>query len=185
MANRAQSLVVLPGGAETPAPDPLPTDPEAFYRRYAPYVARIGLRILGRDHEVDDLVQDVFISAYRAQDHLRDPGAARGWLATITVRAARRRLQKRKLRAFVGLDESPVLELSDPGAPPEARELLREVYRVLGELPINQRLAWSLRHVEGFKLTEVAEACDCSLATVKRRIAAAQAHIEVSLDDSE
>lgn len=185
MASRAQNLVLLQGGAPARGGDPLPTDPEAFYRRYASYVARIGLRILGRDHEVDDLVQDVFISAYRAQDHLRDPGAARGWLATITVRAARRRLQKRKLRAFVGLDESPALELSDPGAPPEAREMLREVYRVLAELPVNHRLAWSLRYIEGFKLGEVAEACECSLATAKRRIAAAQAHIEVCLDDRE
>src|SRR5690349_8645681 len=38
-------------------------DLDELYRRYAPYVAVIATRILGRDDELDDLVQDVFLGA--------------------------------------------------------------------------------------------------------------------------
>jgi DNA-directed RNA polymerase specialized sigma24 family protein len=39
-------------------------------------------------------------------------------------------------------------------------------------------LAWSLRHLEGERLEDVAERCGCSLATAKRWIATAQARLE-------
>jgi RNA polymerase sigma-70 factor (ECF subfamily) len=44
-------------------------------------------------------------------------------------------------------------------------------------LPTAERIAWSLRTIEGLTLPAVAAACGCSLATAKRRIAAARAAI--------
>src|SRR5437764_180503 len=75
-----------------------------LFRRYARYVATIGFKLLGRDDELDDLVQDVFIEAHRGLHQLRDLDAAKGWLARITVRRAVRRLRRQKLRAFFSLD---------------------------------------------------------------------------------
>ena len=66
---------------------------EEIYCRYAPYVAAVVLRLVGRYHEVDDLVQDVFVEAARGLDHLRNTEAIKGWLATIAVRLCRRRLR--------------------------------------------------------------------------------------------
>ena len=57
---------------------------------------------------------------------------------------------------------------------PERRALLARVYQVLDKIAVEQRLAWTLRYVEGEKLERVAEQCGCSLATAKRRIASAQ-----------
>jgi RNA polymerase sigma-70 factor (ECF subfamily) len=54
---------------------------------------------------------------------------------------------------------------------------------VLDELPAAERLAWTLRHVEGERLEQVARQCGCSLATAKRRIAAAQDAIEQAVSD--
>jgi urease subunit alpha len=51
---------------------------------------------------------------------------------------------------------------------------LAMMHRALDEMPVNQRLAWSLRHIEGERLETVALLCHCSLATAKRRIVAAQ-----------
>src|SRR4029077_1840693 len=78
-----------------------------LFRRYAPYVATIGLRLLGRDDDLDDLVQDVFIEAYRGLAGLRSHDAVKGWLARITVRRATRRLRARRLRAFFSLEALP------------------------------------------------------------------------------
>jgi len=157
---------------------------EWVYRKYSPYVASIALRLVGRDGDVDDIVQEVFLQALKGLAQLREPGALKGWLATVTVRVSRRRLQLRKLKSWVGLDEDTGYEsVASPSASPEQRALLSRVYRVLDEISVDQRLAWTLRMVEGEQLEAVASLCGCSLATAKRRIAAAQDHIERNLCD--
>jgi len=158
---------------------PLDTrDREAVFRRFSPYVGRIAFRLLGREDEVEDLVQDVFLSAQKGLDSLRDDGAVKGWLATVTVRKARRVLEKRRLRRSLGLDgEADYASVASDGANQADRTLLREVYAALDRVPSKERVAWTLRHVEGEKLHRVAELCDCSLATAKRRIASAHARI--------
>ncbi len=169
---------------EPPAPRAAPMTDAQLFKRFAPYVARIGLRLLGRESDVDDLIQEVFLAAFKQRDQLRDPNATKNWLATIAVRGARRQLRRRRLRQFVGLDSGgPALELRDPSISPEKRALLARVYEILDGLPVDHRLAWTLRYVEGEKLEQVAERCGCSLATVKRRIAAAQASLHAEMDD--
>lgn len=149
------------------------------YRRHAAYVAAIAMRLLGRDDEVDDVVQEVFLEAVRGLARVHDPLALRGWLATVTVRTARRRLHLRRLRGWLRLDPARDYEdVAAPGASPEQRVLLARVYRVLDALPVAPRLAWTLRYVEGESLEDVAALCECSLATAKRRIAAAQQAIQ-------
>ena len=90
--------------------------PDAAFRRYAPYVAAVAHRLLGRDDDVDDTVQEVFIAAVRGMHQLRDEGALKGWLARVAVRVARRKLKTRKLRRFFGLDEAPTYETVADGA---------------------------------------------------------------------
>ncbi len=152
-----------------PADEPL--DFDALFERYAPYVARIGWRILGRDDDVDDLIQDVFANAHTKLDQLRDPAAARAWLATSAVRRARRTLRRQRWRGlFRPLEPRDYDTIADPRATPADRTVLAGVYRALDHVAPDDRIAWVLRHVEGHELTEVAALCECSLATVKRRI---------------
>ena len=65
----------------------------------------------------------------------------------------------------------------------EQRALLSRVYKILDGIPANERIAWSLRHIEGEPLESVASLAGCSLATAKRRIAAAAARIEEAFGD--
>jgi RNA polymerase sigma-70 factor (ECF subfamily) len=75
-------------------------------------------------------------------------------------------------------------EVPAPGATAEERAILSRLYEVLDGLPTDQRLAWSLRYLEGEPLDAVAAACGCSLATAKRRVSAARSVIdEVFRDD--
>jgi len=158
-------------------------DLDAVYRTHARYVAAVVGRILGRDHEVDDVVQEVFVDAMAGLGRLREPEALRGWLATIAVRRAARRLKRRRFWRFFGLDEGGVSEsLIAPGAAADDRVLVRRVYAFLDEVPVEQRIAWTLRHLEGEPLDVVAARCGCSLATAKRRIAAVQDAMEKVFD---
>jgi RNA polymerase sigma-70 factor (ECF subfamily) len=155
---------------------------EAVFRQHSGYVAAVAFRILGRREDVDDVVQDVFMSAMKRLETLKTPEALRSWLATITVRCSGRRLRVRRVRRFLGLDGNvPYDDVAGVQASPEDRLFLAQVYSVLDELPVDQRVAWTLRYIEGEQLDAVAAQCNCSLATVKRRIAAAQAFVEERL----
>jgi RNA polymerase sigma-70 factor, ECF subfamily len=178
-------LALVP--AERPGEGPAvivdgPLTLEMAFRNYSAYVARIGTRILGHDDdEIDDLVQDVFTRAAAGLVRMTEAAEVRGWLATVTVRVAVRRLRARRLRRFVfsnGDGRSSAAEPISPDASPEQRATILRVYQLLGRLPARQRAAWVLRHVEEELLEDVARHCDCSLATAKRLIARAEQWIE-------
>jgi len=176
-------LPPAPGTVASPAPPLAPSAPieptlEALYERYAGYVGAMASRILGRASEVDDVVQEVFAAAVRGLTRREDEREIRGWLAKVTVRRCMRQLRSRRLWALVDLAPEPGYDrLPDPGAGPEERQLVVEVYRALDKVPARERVPWLLRHVEGENLERVALLCDCSLATAKRRIAAAHARL--------
>jgi len=170
-----------------PSSDAISSEPvtfEVLFSRYSGYVAGLAARLLGSgDAELDDVVQDVFWLASRRIEKIRDLVQARGWLATVTTRVVSRKLLRRRFRAL--FHASPVSrDLPARGATAEEHAVLARLYEVLEKLPTAQRLAWSLRYLEGEPLDAVAAACGCSLATAKRRVAAAKNVIdEVFRDD--
>jgi RNA polymerase sigma-70 factor (ECF subfamily) len=173
---RTEPVPGAPASAASPPASPLAL--AELFTRYAPYVATIGFKLLGRDDDLDDLVQDVFIEAHRGLAGLRDADAAKGWLARITVRRAVRRLRRQKLRAFFSLDALPESAAPvDGAATPEDRAHVAAIYRRLEALPVPQRIVWVLRHVEGETLDAIAALCACSKATVQRRLRAAQSSL--------
>jgi RNA polymerase sigma-70 factor (ECF subfamily) len=150
-----------------------------LFRRYAPYVATIGLRLLGRDDELDDLVQDVFIEAHRGLQGMRSHDAVKGWLARITVRRATRRLRARRLRSFFSLEELPPdARLVEEAATPEEKALVALTYRLVERLPVRQRVVWVLKHIQGETLEAIAILCGVSRKTVQRRLRAAEEALE-------
>jgi RNA polymerase sigma-70 factor (ECF subfamily) len=161
----------------------VPATPAEVYRAYSGYVAALAYKLLGRDSDVDDVVQDVFLGAVSGLGRLRDKAALKGWLAMATVRVVRRKLQRRRLAAFFGLGEEGAHDVASGAASAEQRALLSQVYALLDEVPPDERLAWTLRHIEGEPLDAVAQLCGCSLATAKRRISAVQELIERRFSD--
>lgn len=185
--SKAQPVLRVVRSSELPEPDAsVPEHEHTFdvlYRRYAPYVGSIAVRLLGRDGEVDDLVQDVFVQVLRGLPRLREPGAFKGWLAQITVRTATRRLRQRNLRRMLHLPDvlPSYSELAAPSASADQRALISQIYRVLDRLPAQTRVIWILRHVLDEPLHAVAQLTECSQSTVQRRLLDAQAVIDAEL----
>jgi RNA polymerase sigma-70 factor, ECF subfamily len=153
----------------------------AFFERYRALVERTLVRILGFDSELADTVQETFVRAFGSTHLLRDPQALAGWLIQIAVCAARDLIRKRRRRWWLQLfsGREDVVEQSDVAGQDteldlEAREALRGAQALLDGLPVDERLAFSLRRFEGMELKEVALACKCSLATIKRRLVRAE-----------
>jgi RNA polymerase sigma-70 factor (ECF subfamily) len=157
-------------------------DPDRLFRQHASYVAGVAIRLLGRDVEVDDVVQDVFMAAVRGLGALRDPGAVQAWLTKVAVRTSMRRLRWRRLRRTLGLDGSHGYDdLPDPSLSAEDRHVVARIYVLLDGLAVADRVAWTLRCIDDRSATEVANLQRCSLATAKRRIARVEAAIRREL----
>jgi RNA polymerase sigma-70 factor (ECF subfamily) len=153
----------------------------ALFEQYRGLVERTLVRILGFDSELADTVQETFIRALGSTRLLRTPQALPGWLLRITVCTAsdliRRRQRWRWLQFFAEpleqVDrESELVFEAEPDV--EARQALLAAHAVLCGLPAEERIVFSLRRLDGMALKDIARACGCSLATVKRRLARAE-----------
>jgi RNA polymerase sigma-70 factor (ECF subfamily) len=162
---------------------------EALYRRHVGTVHGLACRLLGRDRDVDDLLQDSFISALSSLDRLADPNAFRSWVCGIVVRKTYKLIRRRRLLASLGLGgrEAPVEvdQLLARSTPPDVAAELRAVYRILESLPADVRTILVLRRVEGCGLEEIAELVGLSLATVKRRLVKGEEMLNAALAEKE
>lgn len=152
-----------------------PGAPGALFERHAVHVQRVLARVLGPDPELGDLLHDVFLRALGGIRRLEDPAALCGWLTSIAVFTARGCIRRRRARRWLRfLSAEQIPDREAPVASPEQMDALRRTYEILDRLPANERIAFALRVIDGMELTEVAQACGVSLATIKRRLSRAQ-----------
>jgi RNA polymerase sigma-70 factor (ECF subfamily) len=157
-------------------------DPRAatlVWDRFAPLVRGVLYRSVGPGHDIDDLLQDTFVGFFRNVGSLRDPSSLRAFLVGIALRTAHTALRKRRVRRWLRLsDDGRVPDVAAPDDDPRTREAVRRLYGILDQLPDRERLAFVLRHAEGHELTETASLLGVSLATVKRMLRRAEAHVQ-------
>lgn len=159
---------------------------EALFRRHAPRLNGLAFRVMGRDDEIDDLVQDTFIAALSSLGSLEKPDAFASWVSGILVRQAYKKIRHRRMLRRLGLGRGAgAIDLDTlvaPTATPERAMELRALYTVLESMPADLRIPLVLHRVEGHGLEEVAALMDMSLATVKRRIAEAHVTLQDHFD---
>lgn len=143
-----------------------------LYERFSSDVSRMIWRLLGADSEHEDLANEVFVKILVNIRKVREASSLRAWVLSITVNTVRSELRKRAVRRRLQFwSEPPEPRGSDDH---EGRDLVARTFAVLERLPVDERLAFSLRYIDGHSLVEVAELCGCSLATAKRRIGRAE-----------
>jgi RNA polymerase sigma-70 factor, ECF subfamily len=146
---------------------------QALYVEYSSMVRRVLIHALGSERDVDDLVQDTLIVVINRAPALRKVQSFRSFVIGIAIHLAKNEIRRRTVRRFVGLDDAFDVPLVDPHDAASA-EVARHVYRALDKMETASRMAFVLRHVHGCELAEVADACKCSVATIKRRLARAE-----------
>ena len=151
-----------------------PSAGASLCERYGPHALRVLARILGDDSELEDLQQDVLLRAMRSAATVEHAASLKGWISIIAVNVARTTLKRRALRRWLTL--RPWNELPEVEAPDVEEEILalRRTYALLGRMAAMDRIVFALRIIEGMELAELAEACEISLATAKRRLARAE-----------
>ena len=157
---------------------------EAIFRRYTRLVNGLSFRLMGSRSDAEDLTQDVFVQAFQSLHRLENHLSLSSWLCSITVRTAHKRIRRLRLMTRLGLRRSEAVNFDNvisSVAPPEAQVELRAIYAILHELPAEDRMALVLRRVEGMAIGEIAAHLGRSVATVKRRLKSAEAHLSSRL----
>lgn len=154
---------------------------EELVRLYEKRVYAVALRSSGNPEDAADIVQEVFLRAWRSIESFRGDSGFSTWLFRITMNLcvdhARHKHAQPQTQPIVTDDETE-RPLPDPALTPEEhldnRELGRELAAALEEISEEHRRIVLLRDVSGMSYTEIAEVLEISEGTVKSRLSRAR-----------
>ena len=151
-------------------------------RAYEVPVYNYVLRLVGGDRALaEDLTQEVFLRVFQGLPKFSLRSKFTTWLFQVTknrVLDELRANERRPLRT-VTLDDVPPLEVVD--APFERVEAVDAVWRSVGNLTVDLKMALLLRDIVGLSYTEIADSLEITLATVKWRIYKAREEVQLAL----
>ncbi len=149
-----------------------------FEREKRPVYATL-FRILGPNPQIDDLLQDVFLSVFRGLHTFRGESSLSTWIDRCAVRKAFAYIRSERGRHPLELVAENVAN-NDPSAERRAlaREATRRLYDTLKRLEPNQRLAFTLHAIDGRPIAEVAELMQASVVATKARAWRARRFVE-------
>jgi RNA polymerase sigma-70 factor (ECF subfamily) len=173
-------------------------DPQAFesiVRAHGPRMLAVARRILGREQDAQDAVQEAFFSAHRSIDRFEGDCRIATWLYRIAVNAAlmrRRAASRRPERSIEELlptfqPDGHQVRSSSPWREPADVLLARKetaefVRRKIEDLPENYRIVLILRDIEEIETEETARLLRLSPAAVKTRLHRARQALRELLD---
>jgi RNA polymerase sigma-70 factor (ECF subfamily) len=145
--------------------------------KYQLRLAKLVGRLVSDRAEVQDVVQEAFIKAYRALPNFRGDSAFYTWLYRIAVNAAKNHLVARSRRPPADdvditdgdVEEAGVVvaDLATPESYTARDELAAALAAALAELPEDLRTALTLCEMEGLSYDEIARVLDCPIGTVR------------------
>src|SRR6201994_1745482 len=152
---------------------------DELYHRFRRQVAGNLYRVLGDRSDLEDLVQEVFVIAFRGLERFRGEARLSTWLYRICVNVALGRIRTRKRRpAAIGVadldaasaDPSLTERPETPDRTLERRQEQARVYKALEALAPKKRIVLYLHEIEGLDLKEIAYLVDSNPVTVRTRL---------------
>ncbi|MBK7685078.1 MAG: RNA polymerase sigma factor RpoE [Rhodocyclaceae bacterium] len=170
-------------------------DKQAFgllVTKYQRKLARLVSRLIWNSSDVEDVVQESFIRAYRALPDFRNDSAFYTWLYRIGVNSAKDWLVSNRARisatSAVDIEDVENYEIAehhrDNDTPEEvlmSKQIAATVNAAVADLPEDMRMAVSLREIDGLSYEEIAEAMNTPVGTVRSRIFRAREAIAIKL----
>lgn len=157
-------------------------DGEAYarlIRRHQQRIARRMWRFTRDPRELESLVQDVFVEAYKSLGGFRGTGPLEHWLLRIATRVGYRFWKHRDRRRRF----QPLGEWEPPAADsPEPGEAAERLHRLLGELRLRDRLVLTLMYFEELSVAEIARQTGWSESMVKVQAHRARKRLKAMLD---
>ena len=150
---------------------------EQIFSAHVPHIRKTGRGIL-RTGDLDDLVQEVFLTLFKRVHTLREPQALQAFVISITAHMIRYELRRKAALRWLRFGDIPDAAAADSDL--DSREAVVRLYRILDRQGSEDRTVFTLRYLEGLELVDVSQALGVSLATTKRRVARAWRRVVTS-----
>jgi len=137
------------------SPDCGGDDFDALVRAYHRPVTRLAYRLLGWRGDVEDLVHDVFVAAFKQRDRFRGDASTWTWLAAIAINQSRS-LRRRQLMRFRWMRRTrPAIESPAAGEDLERDETAQRVRDAVARLSATDRELIVLHYLESMSVEEL------------------------------
>lgn len=170
-------------------------DSDAFKKLFDTYGTKVYnfvLRMLGKPHDAEDVVQEVFVKMYQKLPSLRETRYFSTWLFSIAKNESINFLNRHRRKNIDSIhDESENLandltvadnsESATPQGQAEYSDLQIQLQAALNEIPEINRSAFILGVIEGYSYKEVGKILGCSVTNVKSRVFRARALLSEKL----
>jgi RNA polymerase sigma factor (sigma-70 family) len=137
-------------------------------------VARLVVRLLGKDAEINDLMQEIFLSVYVGIKRFRQESRFSTWLTTIAINKcrsyARKQQRRRRLLGWLRWARPHYRDNIDPRTNDALEQLKEAVYR----LPMSLREPLVLRYFEELSVDEIGKVLNISPGAVEVRLSRAR-----------
>lgn len=157
-----------------------------LFKRHRQEVARIVVRAMGPDADVEDVVQDAFIQIFRSIDGFRGDSKFSTWLYRLVTNVTRMHLRKRRVRPLIapGVAPESAVRSDGTGSPEQAAERSRRIARLyehLNCLSDKKRTVLVLHDFEGIAPVEIADIVEAPVLTVRTRLFYARRELYAAL----
>jgi RNA polymerase sigma-70 factor, ECF subfamily len=143
---------------------------EQLYREHSPRIYALCLRLKAGDKlDATELLQDVFVKAWRRLDTFRGECAFASWLHRLAVNTMLESARSEGRRAARVLPMEDTSRLAG-AARSSGIELKMDMENAIASLPKGARLAFVLHDVEGYQHQEIAEQLSVTVGTVKAQL---------------
>ena len=157
------------------------TDWDRLVREHGAAVFGTAWRILGHAADTEEVVQEVFLEAYR----LRQAQPVKRWGGILRRLAAYRALDRlRQRKSFASLNDNLVSNGEMPEEAAIGRELAERLRQLVAELPEREGAVFCLRYFEDLSYHQIAEALHISSGAVAQALHKARAKLEVLLTEA-
>ncbi|MDX1612663.1 MAG: sigma-70 family RNA polymerase sigma factor [Candidatus Promineifilaceae bacterium] len=148
---------------------------------HSPAIYRLALRLMGNEAEAEDVMQETFMSAFKAIESFEGRSGLGTWLYRIAYNAAMMRLRRKQpyqvsVESALNYEENFTVprQLFDwcclPERDFEREEVRQELEQAIRELPESLRVVFLMRELEGLSTADTAAALELSEGAVKVRL---------------
>lgn len=168
---------------------------EELVRRYGARMLAVAQRMLRNREDAREIVQEAYLSAFRAIHRFAGGSRISTWLHRIVVNAALMRLRSRRRKPEESIEDLLPAFLPDghqatPATPwtetafeqMERAELRQTVREAIARLPEGYRIVLVLRDIEGFDTEETGRMLEITPSAVKTRLHRARQALRTLLD---
>ena len=130
-------------------------------------IFRFALRLIPKEDDAKDIVQDVLIKIWERRNELSKIENIDGWMFTVTRNLCIDRIRARKVHLDINTQVQVEDKQDTPHEQTSKNQLLGLMRKLIDEMPEKQKLVIHLRDIEGLSYDEIAESCGIPLAQVK------------------